>query len=346
MPLSFGQWQKALTADRLAPVYLLAGEELLVLEAADALRAQAKKLGYSEREVIDVTQHFDWDDLARSAAGMSLFATRRLIDLRLPTGRPGTEGAKAINAFCADPPPDVTLLITAMEWSNKHDGAWSKKLDASGTMVVFNAPRPNEWGAWIGARLASRGLSATPDAIGLLAERVEGNLLAAAQEIDKLAILRGSAPDGDAQPNARRIDAAEMENLVADSARYDVFKLTDAAFIGDGARALRILAGLRSEGDELLALMGWLVNQLQLALRLANAHDLAAQIRTEHLWQAREQLFRQALRRAPREHWLQCLARASRIDRMVKGRESGNPWQEAERLIAAIAEPRAAKALA
>jgi len=336
MPLGAAQWQKALTADRLAPVYLLAGVELLVLEAADALRAQAKKLGYSEREVLDVGQHFDWDDLARAAAGMSLFATRRLIDLRLPTGRPGIDGAKAINAFCADPPPDVTLLITAMEWSNKHDGAWSRKLDASGTMVVFNPPRPNEWGAWIGARLASRGLSATPDAAALLAERVEGNLLAAAQEIDKLAVLHGQG----------RIDLAEMENLVADSARYDAFKLTDAAFAGDGARALRILAGLRAEGDELIALMGWLVNQLQLALRLANAHDLAAQIRTEHLWPAREQLFRQALRRAPREHWLQCLARASRIDRMAKGRETGNAWREAERLIAAMAEPRAARALA
>src|ERR1700735_2499113 len=191
MPLSHGQWQKALAADHLAPVYLLAGEELLVLEAADALRAQAKKLGYSEREVLDVGQHFDWNDLARAGASMSLFATRRLIDLRLPSGRPGIEGAKAINAFCADPPPDVSLLVTAMEWSNKHDGAWSKKLDASGTMVVFNAPRPNEWAAWIGARLTTRGLSATPDAAALLAQRVEGNLLAAAQEIDKLAVLHG-----------------------------------------------------------------------------------------------------------------------------------------------------------
>ena len=336
MPLAVGQWQKALAADRLASVYLLAGEELLVLEAADALRAQAKKLGYSEREVLEVSQHFDWDDLARAAAGMSLFARRRLIDLRLPTGRPGTEGAKAINAFCDDPPPDVTLLITAMEWSSKHDGAWNKKLDASGTMVVFNAPRPGEWGAWIGTRLAARGLSATADATALLAERVEGNLLAAAQEIDKLALLRREG----------RIDAAAMEALVADSARYDAFKLTDAAFAGDGARALRILAGLRAEGDELIALMGWLVNQLQLALRLANARDFGAQAKLERLWQAREQLFRQALRRAPREHWLQCLARAARIDRMAKGREAGNPWQEAERLIAAIAVPRAAAALA
>ncbi len=335
MPLNAAQWQKSLAADSLRPVYLLAGEELLVLEAADALRAQARRLGYAEREVLDVGKHFDWDDLARSAAGMSLFASRRLLDLRLPTGRPGTEGAKAINEFCANPPPDVTLLITATDWSNKHEGAWTKNLDAAGALVVFNAPRPNEWGSWIGARLASRGLSATPDAAALLAERVEGNLLAAAQEIDKLVVLHGQG----------KIDAREMENLVADSARYDAFKLTDAAFAGEGGRALRILAGLHAEGDELIALMGWLVNQLQLALRLANARDFAAQARAERLWPAREQLFRKALRRAPREHWLQCLARAARIDRMAKGREQGDPWLEAERLVAAIAEPRAAQAL-
>lgn len=335
MPLSPAQWSKVLASDRLAPVYLLAGEELLVLEAADALRARARELGFAEREVLEAGQHFDWDDLARSAAGMSLFASHRLLDLRLPTGRPGVEGAKAITAFCANPPPDVTLLITAVEWSNKHEGVWTKQVDAAGVLAVFNAPKPQEWAAWIGARLASRGLAATPDAAALLAERVEGNLLAAAQEIDKLVVLHGSG----------RIDAAEMENLVADSARYDAFKLTDAAFAGDGGRALRILAGLRSEGEDLIPLMGWLVNQLQLALRLANARDFAAQARAERLWPAREQLFRKALRRAPREHWLACLARASRIDRMSKGREWGEPWLEAERLIATIAEPRAAAAL-
>ena len=336
MPLNSSQWQKALAADSLSPVYLLAGEELLVLEAADALRAQARKLGYTERDVLDVGAHFDWDELARAGAGMSLFATRRLIDLRLPTGRPGTEGAKAINEFCANPPPDVSLVITAVEWSNKHEGAWTKQVDSAGTVVVFNAPRPHEWEAWIGARLATRGLTATPEAAALLAERVEGNLLAAAQEVDKLAVLHGQG----------KIDAAEMEHLVADSARYDAFKLTDAALSGDGGRALRILDGLHAEGEELIALMGWVVNQLQLALRLANAHDFSAQARAERLWPAREQLFRKALRRAPREHWMQCLARAARIDRIAKGREAGNAWLEAQRLTAAMAEPRAAQALA
>lgn len=350
MPASPAQFRKGLGADRLAPVYLLAGTELLVLEAADALRARARELGYAEREVLDVAQHFDWDDLARAAAGMSLFATRRLIDLRLPTGKPGVEGAKAITAFCADPPPDVTLLITAMEWGKKHEGAWSRKLDDAGVMVAFNAPRPNEWTAWVGARLAAHGLAAAPDAVALLADRVEGNLLAAAQEVEKLAVLRAG--------DDTRIDAATMETLVGDSARFDVFKLTDAAFAGEGARALRILAGLRSEGDEVIALMGWLVNQLNLVLRLANARDFSAQARAERLWPAREALFRKVLRRAPREHWLACLARAARIDRLAKGRDRDDPsrgaspgtggdaWREAERLIAAIADPRAARALA
>ncbi|MEO8746818.1 MAG: DNA polymerase III subunit delta [Rhodanobacter sp.] len=335
MPTTAAQWPKTLAADALAPVYLLAGVPLLVIEAADGLRARARELGYDEREVLDVGQHFDWDDLARAAAGMSLFATRRLLDLRLPAGRPGVEGAKAITAFCADPPADVTLLVTALEWSRKHDGAWSRKLDAVGVMVVFNPPQGGDWPAWIGARLASRGLSATREAIALLAERAEGNLLAAAQEIDKLAMLHG----------AGRLDVSEMEALVADSARFDVFKLTDAALAGEAARALRILAVLRAEGDELLALMGWLVNQLQLALRLAIAPDLDSQMRAEHVFAARENLFRQALRRAPSEHWLRCLRRAGRIDRMVKGRELGDPWREAERLVAVIANPRMARAL-
>lgn len=336
MPLNAVQWQKHLAGDRMAPVYLLAGEELLVLEAADAVRAMARRLGYGERDVLEADSRFDWDDLARASAGLSLFATQRLLDLRLAGGRAGKEGGAAITAFASDPPPDTTLLITATEWSSKHEGAWTKAVDQHGVQVVFNAPRPHEWTQWIGARLASRGLKATPDAVAMLAERVEGNLLAAAQEVDKLVVLAGDRP----------LDAATLEGLVADSARFDAFRLTDAAFAGEGGRALRILAGLRAEGDELIALMGWLVNQLQLAMRLANARDFGAQAKAERLWPAREQLFRKALRRAPREHWMACLARAARIDRMAKGREQGDPWLEAERLVAAIAEPRAAAAFA
>lgn len=336
MPVSPVQWQKMLASNAFQPVYLLAGEELLVLEAADALRAHAREQGYDEREIIDVEARFDWDNLARAGAGMSLFASRRVIDLRMPNGRPGREGSAAISAWCKDPPPDTLLLITCSEWSKKHEGAWARAVDKVGAMVVFWPPKMHEWPKWIAARLASRGVHATPDAVALLAERVEGNLLAAAQEVDKLAVLHGEG----------RLDAATLENLVTDSTRFDVFKLADAAFGGDAARAVRIMQGLEAEGDEVIAIMGWLVNQLELALRLALARDFAAQAKAERLWQAREQLFRAALRRAPREHWQHCLARAARIDRMAKGREEGDPWREAQRLVAIIAQPRMAGALA
>jgi len=336
MPTRPDQWYRQLQGDRLAPVQLLAGEELLVLEAADALRARARELGYDEREVIDVEARFDWDNLARAAAGMSLFATRRLLDLRLPGGRPGKDGGAAIAAYCKDPPPDTLLLITCNEWSTKHGGVWSRAIEKIGALVVFWPPKMHEWPKWIAARLASRGIQASPDAVAVLAERVEGNLLAAAQEVDKLAAVHGEG----------RLDAATLESLVADSSRYDVFKLTDAAFGGDAARALRIVEGLRAEGDELVPLMGWMGRQLEQALRLAQARDFAAQARADHLWQARQNQFRAALRRAPRGFWPHCLARAARIDRMIKGREQGDPWRELERLVLAIADPRVARALA
>lgn len=336
MPVNASQWARHLASDALQPVYLLTGEEMLVLEAADALRARARDQGYSEREVISVENGFDWDDLARAAAGMSLFATRRLLDLRLPTGRPGREGSKALVEYCANAPPDTVLLMTCVSWSKKHEGAWSRALDKAGVHVVFWPPKPHEMPAWIGARMARHGIQADADAVAVLAARVEGNLLAAAQEVDKLAVLHEGG----------RLDAAAMESLVADSARYDVFRLTDAAFGGDSARALRVMRGLEAEGEDLIPLMGWLVSQLQIAMRLATAANFSAQAKAEHLWQSREQLFRQALRRAPREHWQLCLRRAARIDRMSKGREYGDPWREAQRLVVMIADPRSARVLA
>ncbi|HEX7340524.1 MAG TPA: DNA polymerase III subunit delta [Rhodanobacteraceae bacterium] len=336
MPTRPDQWYAQLRGERLAPVHLLTGEELLVLEAADALRTRARELGYAERDVLDVEARFDWDNLARAAAGMSLFASRRIIDLRLPGGKPGKDGGAAIAAYCKDPPPDVLLLITCNEWSGKHGGAWSRAVEKTGEHVVFWAPQMHEWPAWVRARLASRGIEATPEAVAVLAERAEGNLLAAAQEVDKLVVLHGKG----------KLDAATLENLVADSSRFDVFKLTEAAFVGDAARVLRIVAGLEAEGESLIPVMGWIDSQLELALRLARARDFAAQAKAEHLWASREKLFRAALRRAPRGFWVHCLARAARIDRMVKGREAGDPWRELQRLMLAVANPTVARALA
>lgn len=337
MPLNAETLQRRLAAGELPSVILLASSEpLLLQEASDVVRARARATGFTEREVIEADARFNWDELARSGAAMSLFATRRLIDLRLPTGKPGKEGSAAIIAWCHAANPDTCLLITCEEWSKKHEGAWVQAVDKAGWFAPLWPLKRGELPEWIAARLRSRDLEADGEAIEVLIDRTEGNLLAAAQEIDKLAMLHTGG----------KLDAATMGTLVADSARFDVFQFADAAFDGDAARALRMLAGLRAEGEEPIPMMGWMGRQIETALRLASAADFSAQARAEHLWPARERLFRSALRRGDAAHWRDCLLRAARIDRIAKGREDGDVWREMERLAVAIAEPRAARRLA
>jgi len=333
MPTPLPALRKQLATGELKPAYLLAGEEhLLLLEAADALRARARELGFTEREVFDADANFDWNQLAQSASAMSLFATRKLIDLRMPTGKPGKEGSAAIIEYCSNPPPDTVLLITATQWSKAHETSWVTALEKVGVFVPLWPLKPNELPDWIAQRMASRGLKPTREAIEALVERIEGNLLAAAQEIDKLALLQGDKP----------LDAETLEDLVADSARFDVFKLADAALAGDASRALRILAGLRAEGEQVVGLLGWLLNQLQLLARLANARgNQAAAFKAERIWPAREAIYKKALSRADRTHWDACLIQAGRVDRIGKGRGVGDAWLELERLLVAIAQPRA-----
>ena len=327
---------RTLAKGELAPVYLLGGEEPLQLqEAADAVRVRARTLGFTEREVLDVEAHFDWDNLARSGASLSLFASRRLIELRLPTGKPDRDGAAAITEWCKAPAPDTVLLISAQQWSRKHEGAWVKAVERAGVYVWLRAPRVDQLPDWIRVRMRAKGFLPADDAVALLAVRAEGNLLAIAQEIDKLAALRDGGP----------VSAEELESLGADNAVYSVFTLTDAAFGGDATRALRVLAGLRAEGEDVIPMLGWLINQVDLALRLSSASDFASAVRNEYgLWPARQQLFAGALKRAGRgnAHWRRCLAECARIDRIAKGRESGDAWREMERLVVAIAQPRAA----
>jgi DNA polymerase-3 subunit delta len=337
MPTSLAAFRKQLAASELKPAYLLAGaEHLLVLEAADALRMRARELGYIEREILDVEPHFDWNRLADAGRAMSLFASRRLIDLRLPTGLPGKEGSAAIIAYCEAPPPDTVLLVTANDWSKRHEGAWARAIESAGLFVPLWPMKREELPAWIGTRMAQKDVAATPDAIAWLAERVEGNLLAAAQEIDKLALTADGKP----------LDVATLESIVADDARYDVFRLTDAALAGDAARALRIVAGLRAEGEEVIPMLGWVLSQLrQIARFAAEPGGFAGGY-------GREAAMRRAVKQADASHWERCLAQAARVEIVAKGqnldaagRSWGDAWVEFERLIAAIAKPRVAKDL-
>ncbi|HVI57575.1 MAG TPA: DNA polymerase III subunit delta [Luteimonas sp.] len=340
-----------LTPDRLAaqlageplrPVYLVAGPEpLLVLEAADAVRTHARSQGYGEREVFEAEgRDVDWAGLAATFDAPSLFSSQRLIELRLPTAKPGKEGAELIVDYCSRPPGDTVLLVTGGDWSRQHGGKWSEAIAKAGHVVVAWAVRPDQMAGWLETRLRKRGVQADREAVQRLVDLVEGNLLAAAQEIDKLALLA----DGE------RLDAARMESLVADAARFDVFRLVDAALNGQGARAARMLAGLRAEGEAVPALMGMVVKELLLVAGLARVQarggNLAAEFKARRVWDSKQATYRRALARHAAPQWERFVAEAGRIDRIAKGRAPGDAWQVLERLLLVVAESKARPLLA
>ena len=323
-------------------VYLIAGPETLrVLEAADSVRRRARAQGIGERVVFDADgRDFDWGMLEATFNAPSLFSARRLVEVRLPTGKPGKDGIETISSFCANPPPDVILLITAGEWSKAHHGKWTEAVSRIGVISIAWAIKPHELAGWVETRFRMKGLSADRDAVQVLVERVEGNLLAAAQEIDKLALLAG----GDT------LDAATMQSLVADAARYDVFRLTDAVLDGQAALVSRMLAGLRAEGDAVAGLMPMVIRELLRTAALARAQarggNLGAEMKSQGIWEARQAPFKRALQRHPNPaRWDRFVAEASRIDRIAKGRADGDAWVAMERLLLAIAEARAVRLL-
>lgn len=327
----------------LAPAYLIAGPEaLLVLEAADAIRARARAEGIAEREVFDVEgREVDWAGLQASFDAPSLFSARRLVEVRLPTGKPGKEGAEVISAFCACPPQDVVLLVTAGEWSKAHRGKWADAIERIGVLSIAWAIKPHELSGWVQARLRAKGLRAERDAIASLVERVEGNLLAAAQEIDKLALLA----------QGQTLDLATMESLVADAARFDVFRLIEVTWSGNAALASRMLQGLRAEGEAVAALMPMIVRNLlstaQLARTAERGGNLAAEMKGQGIWESRQAPFKRALQRhASAARWARLVAEASRIDRIAKGRAEGDAWVSLERLLLAIADSAATRLVA
>jgi DNA polymerase-3 subunit delta len=330
------------TSQPLQPVYLIAGPETLrVLEAADAIRARARAEGIGEREVFDADgRDFDWDHLDSSFNAPSLFSARRLIEVRLPSGKPGKDGAEVISHFCANPPPDVVLLITANEWSKSHHGKWADAIARIGTIAVAWAIKPHELPDWIERRLRSKGLRADGEAVQRLSERVEGNLLAAAQEIDKLVLLA----------QGETLDAAAMESLVADAARYDVFRLAESMLSGQPNAVIRMLAGLRAEGEAAAALMPILIKELVRTAALAKVQarggNLAAEMKGQGIWESRQAPFKRALQRhAEPRRWERFVVEAGKVDRIAKGRGDGDVWVAMERLLVAVAEARAVKLL-
>ncbi|MBV8306911.1 MAG: DNA polymerase III subunit delta [Gammaproteobacteria bacterium] len=301
-------------AQRLLPAYLISGDEpLLAGEAADAVRARARAAGFSEREVHFIERAGDWDDVRASAANLSLFGARRVLEVRLGSGRAGAAGNAALMRLLEARDPDLLLLVLAPRLDREAQGAeWVRAIESGGAWLQVWPVDPQRLAGWLRGRCRRLGLEASDEALELLAARTEGNLLAAHQELSKLVWL---APAGG-------VDAGTVLASVADSARFDVFQLGEAALAGETARALRMLAGLRAEGTE-ATLTLW---ALARALRdLWSAHTAGG---APPSWQRRSAALAKGLQRAPRLPFARLAARAVRADRMIKGRLTGDAWEE------------------
>jgi DNA polymerase III subunit delta len=311
-------------ARELRSLYVVHGDEpLLALEAADAIRSGARASGFSERIVLTAERGFQWGELAASGASLSLFGDKKLIELRL-SGKPGGDGAAAIEAFSGKLPPDALTLVTLPRLDRAgQSSAWFQALEATGVVVnVFPVERAR-LPEWIAARLARKKRRAGAETLQFLADCVEGNLLAAHQEIQKLALLM---PEGELGFDAVR-------EAVLNVARYDAQKLTEAALAGDRARLARMLDGLRGEGEAPPRVLWILADEIRAIARvqdgIAAGRAPAEVLREARVWgDARQTLVSRAARKLPRRTLLAALEQAARIDRVIKGVESGDAWDE------------------
>ena len=305
------------------------------MEAADAIRAQAKQADYLEREVLAVETGFSWSQLRNSGASLSLFASKRVLELRMPGGKPGPEGAAALEAYAADLPPDTLSLMLLPKLDKRtKDSAWFSALSSAGVVVETYSVELDALPEWITRRLAVQNQSAEHETLKFLAESVEGNLLAAHQEIQKLGLLYPS----------RQLSFDEVSEAVLNVARFDVFQLGDAMLLGDAARAARILDGLRGEGQKpipVLGVLAWLTRSLNKAkLALARGTDMAGALREGGFWGERQNLARRALPRLSAASLASAQRQAAEIDRMSKGLKPGDVWDELLSLVLAIAKTR------
>jgi DNA polymerase-3 subunit delta len=305
----------------LAALYAVHGAEpLLALEAADRIREAARKSGCDEREVFYAEPGVDWSRLDASASNLSLFSSKRMVELRIPTGKPGAEGGRAIEAWCAkvagggNPAPfgDVLTLVMLpeLEWQQLKT-QWFAALERTGIVVEAKAIGRDELPDWLAARLARQGQKASVETLEWLADRVEGNLLAARQEVEKLALL---APAGE-------ITLEAIREAITDVSRFERDSLTDAIHGGDTGRIARIVASLEAEGEPLPLLLWTLAEELRLLMAIA-----AGQRPRRFLTPERAAAIERTARKHTAASFDRELLRAHRIDRMIKGVETGDPW--------------------
>ena len=308
----------------LAPLYVVHGDEpLLALEAADAIRAAARAKGYADRDLLIAERGFDWGELHQAGASLSLFGGKKIVELRLPTGKPGTEGAKAIERYCSDLNPECMTLVSLPRLDKAgQNSAWFGALASAGMQIDIWKLDRSRLPEWIAGRLARSQQRAGREVLEFLADRVEGNLLAAHQEVQKLALL---LPPGE-------VSLDDAEAAVSNVARYDVQGLVEAMLGGDMVRYARVLEGLRGEGEAPTFVL-WAVSEDLRALSrilagVAAGRQAEQLFRENRIWRNKEAAMKSALRRFRQETVDAAISHAALIDRVIKGIAKGNAWDE------------------
>jgi DNA polymerase III subunit delta len=306
----------------LKPLYVVYGDApLLAIEAADSIRAFARKAGYSERETFIAEQHFKWSELRNSTQCLSLFAERKIIDLRIPSGKPGTEGAQALQAHVANLSPDILTLISLprMDWAAQKT-QWFEALQRKAVMITADDIPRNALPRWIAGRLARQEQSTDDATLEFLADRCEGNLLAAFQEIQKLALLFPVGP----------LSFEQVKDAVMDVARYDIFKLSEAMLGGNVVRFTHILDGLRLEGCATVLVLWAISEDIRTLGRVlqARGNNIGNTMRELRVRRDRQDSIEQAARRLKLLHIERALQQAARLDKTIKGLRQGDVWDE------------------
>lgn len=309
----------------LSSIYVIFGDEPLIKqEACDILRKAASSQGFTERERYYSDAGLDWDEVFAGAANFSLFSDRKMLEIHLHNGKPGDKGAKAIVRYCEDPPEDTLLLVTAPKLDGTSQRAkWFKALEAKGQIVQVWPVNAEQLPRWIDQRLKAKGLSASNEAIDMLSAKVEGNLLAAKQEIEKLTLIANQ--DG-------IISAEDMASVVGDSARYDVFNFVDKALSGKTESAIKTLQGLKSEGTEPVIILWAMAREIRTLVAIceatASGQSQMQAFKSERVWDKRQGMMQSALTRLSHKHLLHLLRKANGIDRAVKGLRKASVWDE------------------
>lgn len=319
----------------LQSVYLVHGDEaLLVEEAADKIRLKAREAGANDREVWHVEGRFDWSQIKWQEQSLSLFASQRLIEIRLPSGSPGKEGGEALRQFASAPPQDTTLLIISGKIDNRSQKAkWYSELDKLGVTVPVWPIDTSHLPRWIMQRMQQKGLKAEQRLATLMAERVEGNLFAAAQEIDKLELLSANG----------ELSEELILQSVADNARFEVFGLMDTVLAGHSARIPRIIERLRAEGVDILSVfsaVSWSLRRIvDMSIQLQQGKPLEQVFASQKppVWDKNKAVMRNALQRHDSQRWQQCLTQMAEIDQAAKGMIKTCPWRLLEKLCLQVA---------